>query len=65
MVSFFQGKQPDMHVRIRVHDIQIYSDYTGRRYIEYNYCLKKLWSILAYFQSVNKGAYFDRLIFSI
>jgi len=32
MVSYFKGKQPDMHVRVRMHDIGIYSDYTGRRY---------------------------------
>jgi len=29
MVSYFKGKQPDMQVHIRMHDIGIYSDYTG------------------------------------
>ena len=27
-----RGKQTDMHVRFRVHDIRIYSDYTSRKY---------------------------------
>ena len=33
-VSYFMGKQPDMHVHVRAHDIWIYLDYTGRRYTQ-------------------------------